>query len=283
MVISDMDIDSFNPRILYISKEKYNRRNSLSYHFHPFVTAMYIAEIAGDCMYRIEGTSCSVRKGDIVICHPAVFHEKIIKGEGRMTEYHLAFDNISLTGMPPNTIVKNSSHIIVSGKGQEKALLQCFKKAITEKEKGNYGSQAIVKAAGMELIILLLRIIRSSPVQITAPDRLKTGRAVLLESVYKYITENYTREISIQKMARSYHVNPSYLCRTFTEEFGCSPKKYMLELRLKMAKELLENYDYPINYIAKSVGYEDPYHFSRLFRKHTGVTPTQYRNQGNPP
>ena len=58
-----------------------------------------------------------------------------------------------------------------------------------------------------------------------------------------------------------------------------SPVNYLIELRLNRAKELLKYTPLPVNEIALSVGIANPYYFSRLFKKHTGTSPTEYRKE----
>ena len=72
-------------------------------------------------------------------------------------------------------------------------------------------------------------------------------------------------------------VHRSYLSSIFKDFHKISPKEYLLEVRMKRAKELLETTDQPIKIIAYSVGYLDPLHFSKAFRQYYDCSPSQYR------
>ncbi|WP_410775199.1 helix-turn-helix domain-containing protein [Ectobacillus funiculus] len=67
------------------------------------------------------------------------------------------------------------------------------------------------------------------------------------------------------------------LHRLFKQELGMSLKDYLTEVRIRKAKELLTNTDYPINTIAQSVEYEDPQQFSKVFKQNTNLTPSSFR------
>jgi transcriptional regulator GlxA family with amidase domain len=73
------------------------------------------------------------------------------------------------------------------------------------------------------------------------------------------------------------HLSVSRYCFLFKRRFGVSPQKYILELRISTAKELLTSTDLPIKEIGSACGYADPHFFSRIFCKSCGVSPTEYR------
>ena len=99
----------------------------------------------------------------------------------------------------------------------------------------------------------------------------------LIHSSLKIIDYNYCTNISIEQIAERLSVDPAYLSRKFTESVGVSPKRYILNRRIERAKELLRCTDASIFEIANSVGYEDQFYFSRVFKNHTQHTPTESR------
>ena len=86
-----------------------------------------------------------------------------------------------------------------------------------------------------------------------------------------------SQDISIQYIADKLGVHRSYLSSIFKDFHKISPKEYLLEVRMKRAKELLETTNQPIKIIAYSVGYLDPLHFSKAFRQYYDCSPSQYR------
>jgi len=92
-----------------------------------------------------------------------------------------------------------------------------------------------------------------------------------------YLHEHYHENINIEEYIKSHYASTSSFFRKFKLCTGITPLQYLLDIRLSIAKDLLETTDYSINEIASLVGYDNALYFSRLFHKHTGLSPRDYR------
>lgn len=99
-----------------------------------------------------------------------------------------------------------------------------------------------------------------------------------VEEVMIYFREHYHETINIESLveARGYGVRSFY--RKFKNCTGLTPLQYLLEIRLLNAKKLLETTNFQVNEVSRLVGYDNALYFSRLFHKHTGVSPKDYRS-----
>jgi AraC-like DNA-binding protein len=86
----------------------------------------------------------------------------------------------------------------------------------------------------------------------------------------------------VEEAARYAGVSRSCLYRAFQAEFGCSPSAYLIRFRIQRACQLLRHSALPVGAVALSVGFGDPYYFSRAFRREMGVSPTEYREDSRP-
>lgn len=93
----------------------------------------------------------------------------------------------------------------------------------------------------------------------------------------EYIREHFNEEIVINDLAARLDMSPSYFSSMFKKEAGQSTMQYITALRMERAKEYLTDSDLSVAVIAKNVGYEDSQYFFRVFKKTTGMTPLQYR------
>jgi two-component system response regulator YesN len=119
-----------------------------------------------------------------------------------------------------------------------------------------------------ELIIYLAhRIKESQDGQIT----------IVVQKAKQIIEEDYANQLSLKEVACAVNVSPFYLSRVFREEIGAGFVEYLTKVRLEKALELLAQ-GISVKECCFSVGYNDPNYFSRLFKKHYNVTPTQYRD-----
>ncbi|MFC4599951.1 response regulator [Cohnella hongkongensis] len=99
----------------------------------------------------------------------------------------------------------------------------------------------------------------------------------LVRKLQSYIEAHYQEELSLQKLAQRFYVNASYCSYIFKEKTGMNISEFVLAKRIAKAKELLERTDYPLDRIARLVGYSNDKYFIRIFKKTTGVTPQAFR------
>lgn len=93
-----------------------------------------------------------------------------------------------------------------------------------------------------------------------------------------YFKSNYDQDISITKLTNLLGISQPYLYKIFQEAFGKSPKKFLTEYRIAKAKALLKETELSVSEVACSVGFEDPFCFSKCFSKYEGISPVKYRN-----
>ena len=95
----------------------------------------------------------------------------------------------------------------------------------------------------------------------------------------QYIKKHYNENLSINGLAELYNMSPNYFSSVFKKELNRSAVNYITEVRMEKAREYLKDTGLSVIEIAESVGYEDSQYFFRVFKKTTGVTPLQYRQQ----
>lgn len=101
----------------------------------------------------------------------------------------------------------------------------------------------------------------------------------VIDKIKRFILSNLDREISRDDIADHVFLNPDYLSRLVRKETGATISEYIQTERMALAKSLLEKSDLPIGQVAKKSGFHNFSHFSNTFRKHTGLTPNDYRSQ----
>lgn len=101
----------------------------------------------------------------------------------------------------------------------------------------------------------------------------------LLSNAARYIQANLSSPLSLETIAEQLHISPSHLSRTFKKVRGESLTEYINNCRIEKAKEYLTATDTLTYEIAELVGYNDPAYFSSIFKKHTGMSPTEYREK----
>lgn len=104
-----------------------------------------------------------------------------------------------------------------------------------------------------------------------------SGRGVVI-SAKQFIERNYSdNTLTLSDIADSANVSENYLCRLFKRELEISPMQYLTQVRLSQAKRLLKISQYQVKEICDRVGINNPFYFDRLFKRYTGITPTEFR------
>lgn len=100
---------------------------------------------------------------------------------------------------------------------------------------------------------------------------------IYLNSAVSYINDNYSYDINVTKLAAHIGIDRTYLYRIFMENISISPEQYLLKVRMTKAANLLRETDFPVLQIAYSTGFKDISHFSSIFKRFFGVSPSSYR------
>lgn len=108
-----------------------------------------------------------------------------------------------------------------------------------------------------------------------SPD--KTAAQKYIDFSVNYIKANIGQNLTVSKLTKLLGISQPYLYKIFKDAFGKSPKCFIMDYRIKLAKEMLTETDFSITQIAYSVGFSDSFSFSKCFSQKVGISPTEYR------
>jgi AraC-like DNA-binding protein len=128
----------------------------------------------------------------------------------------------------------------------------------------------------LELQALLYRIFSyMMPQDVSEPTRI--GSAQWIPKSIEYMKTHYMERITVQDISAYFSVHRGYFSKIFAQQVGMTPMHYLEKLRMEKAIELLQMPDYTINEISLTIGYLDPYTFTRAFSKYYGIPPGKWR------
>lgn len=99
----------------------------------------------------------------------------------------------------------------------------------------------------------------------------------VVEQIKNIINENFSKNITVNDIANEVYLTSTYICTVFKQEVGETINDYITKIRINKAKELLKDRKHKLYNISYAVGYSDPSYFTKLFKKHTGLSPRNYR------
>lgn len=101
----------------------------------------------------------------------------------------------------------------------------------------------------------------------------------LVKSIIEYINEHYKENMTVKSISEQLYYSPNYINKIFKERIGRSIPDYLTHVRIEQAKILLKETPYKIYEIVEAVGYNRISHFNSIFKRNTGLTPREFRNE----
>lgn len=247
---------------------------------HPYYEVVYLDR--GRCVLVVDGTGYELREGDICIipADQAHYDAPIPPGESSYTICRLRF-------IPPRVgfqVVHHGAQA-TSVRVLDGTVLFLGDTALTLVERATQelraGGRFAVHAARGYLTAVVANVCRQiADARDKGLARRENWSDQVVREVTRFIENRFHRpDLTVADIAAHVAFSPNYLSVYFKERTGCSPYRYLLETRLQRGCELLATQDASVGNIARAVGFSSPYHFSATFKRHIGVSPTEYRNR----
>lgn len=141
------------------------------------------------------------------------------------------------------------------------------------------GYKRIASLKFLELLITISKDYTST--KISSVQAHFSKAFVKCRSIINYLNKNYSKKINSKDIEEIFESNYDYLNRVFHKMTGYTITNYLNYIRINRAKELLITTPIKISDVSYLVGIDDPYYFSKLFKKYTGMSPTQYLKDKN--
>lgn len=267
MIIGDKGYDPFNnATILFVNKATLRTPGTAL--MHDFLELDFI--ISGSASYMIGDSTYSVQTGDFIFVNPHTLHHcTAITSDDSISIFTIA---VQLDEVPILPAVQHTSPDVYPH------FMELINTMLYEhKHKQPYYKLKILSTFA-EFLVTFFRntYIGEDPIETT--DSLSRKEQKLLNKALYFIEQHYTDAINIQDIAESIPVSPSYLNRLFQKALNTSPIQHIIWLRLKKAVSIFNiSPSISVKETALRCGYSDPYHFSKLFKKHVGVSPAEFK------
>ena len=154
--------------------------------------------------------------------------------------------------------------------GRRLNLINLFNELLSALERG-YSLYYLINAAA------LLRQILSNIALLHTYSPPPDAKTLNTEKIISYMMDHLSESRRLDDFADEAFMSRSHFSRKFHEKTGYAPYDYFIRLKIQKACELLETSDLSISQISHRLGYQDPYYFSRIFKKIMNVAPKQYR------
>ncbi len=225
----------------------------------------------GIAYYTIDMNTVTVKSGEVVIINPGTLHAVSSNASDPTSIWVIHAKDFKIKGLDPNMLLKNRNFIVLSMKDNLKFVQALFHEIRFLYQKRGHEASKIVDFALCMLMSLLY-------------DMQEDGELIMPSSydhfakdIMLYLNENYMRKLTLDSIAKHFHISPSHLSHEFTKYFSISPINYLINRRLCEAKWKLISTNDSLEEISFSLGYDNVNHFKNTFTKRTGCSPAQYR------
>lgn len=257
-------------------------------HSHDFLELVVVTRGSG--IHYFNGEKFRLNAGNIFVIMPGATHSYINEDNlelysflffpALLEPYRSEFERISgyhlLFSLVPNMEVEKrmSGNLCVPPPVLNRVHDLC-RAVLTGFKEHRPGCRVEILCDFLKILLLLSR-----NCEVRSKQKMHYHYAQEISKILSFIEENYQREMSLDSLSRSLNMSCSNFRRVFTETTGCSPIRYILNLRLRKAAHLLlENRNDSVQTIAALSGFPDSNYFSHQFRNLFGMSPLQYRKK----
>jgi len=244
------------------------------YSWHEQLEVLYITE--GEVLCECDFKKYVCRKGDIVVINPYDAH--VVEYLDReayflclMVDPKLYDGTSDISGVKYTRPMSDRRLRFKNHIRDNPRIEQIFIDLYKEYQSGEPAYEMAVKG---HLLRFLSELYRTEIAEDSGTSAYRGG----ISPALTYISEHYTDDISLEDLAASCNMNPSYFCRRFRDITGRTAITYVNEYRLTKAHGLLLASDNSISQIATACGFSDGNYFSRVFSKYYGMSPMAMRN-----
>ncbi len=220
--------------------------------------------VTSGTMYITEGeTEYTVKKGEMLLLSPGIKHFGTALSEYNIFYLHFNMQGAKQNGKNialPKTMPVKSAEIIKAA--AKTANYYNDKRAL---------SKELTASAAAELLLLLAREYEFY--------KNTGGGTELSNRVLEYLSTSYGKEITSESIGKVFSYNFDYINQLFNKHFGTTVFKMLETIRIGNAKDILLTRNIPISEVAVKVGYNEANYFGKVFKRHEGLTPREYRKQ----
>ncbi len=212
-----------------------------------------------------------VCKGRLMMLYPGQWHTYCPMKQTGWTEYYIGFEGPIVDSMIKNAFLTREQQILEVGLNEE--LVSLFTRALEVAEADKICTQQYLSGIVLHIIGMILSISKNKIFEISDVDQ-KIEQAKII------MNENVLRNIDPEELAMRLNISYSWFRKVFKDYTGYAPAKYFQELKLRKAKQLLVSTSQSVKEISFLLGYQSTEYFFSFFKKHTGLTPLEYRSFG---
>ena len=245
------------------------------HHVHDNETELIYVK-KGIVRLTIDSSLYVAHEDDIVVVERGRLHAVTSDVNAPATTYTCALYGFRFQGWEENQLLQSHSCPVVAvGQGKEVIKSIFNELGVMLPQSKNGLTSSVCDAFAYALTVLFFENFKNA----YRPEQGHIKKDVLIKDILVYLNNNYREKITLEQLSKKFRASVSYICHEFTREYHISPINYVIQRRMTEAKFALTNTDSSQAEISWRVGYENVDHFAKLFLRHVGCSPGDYRKQ----
>lgn len=261
------------------------------FHGHEFVQIWYIRR--GRCEHFVGEKTYNLDVGDSFLIPPNVAHKTLLQPDTSVIccdfdpEAVLALMLPKEEGETELTLEKVTSFL-----EESRAELPCFRfrqktrrrverlmqELLDEYEEESHYFEDVLRIKIRELLLLFMREFASVSERMRS-DQIYEKYKTLMADAIRYIDENFHENLTLSGVCKHFAISKTYFCHLFKLITGKTFTEYLTDLRIRAAMAMLEDQSLSITEISEKLGFSNTSYFSKIFKRHTGCLPKEYRKK----
>ena len=149
-------------------------------------------------------------------------------------------------------------------------------KKLIKKENSPLGGEQLIKTYLEQFLIFLIRSIIENEQPSVFPSK-ESMETHLITSAKAFLEEKAEEPFRVNDLCNALGYSKSYLCKLFNEQLGETIANFAMKIKIKKAKQLIRENNFTFAQISDKLSFDNPQYFSRVFKRITGMTPTEFK------
>lgn len=267
---------------------------SMTNHAHDYIQIWYV--VKGEFIHTIQDQTYHMVKGNIFVVPPNAVHRvDLVPGKNFQIigmelmprfineqfaiageeEARRGFDNAYLAPFTGDDAILK---VALTGEANME-VLRLLENMLREYQSAKRYYELMLRADLLKLLAITIREAAKQTGQLKDEDEKVEQFRELMTGAIQYVHDHYAEDLRLEMICKKFTISKSYFCQLFKRFTGKTYGDYIIDYRLQKAAEMLLNSDMTVTDISYGAGFNDLAYFSRVFKRHTGVTPSDFKKK----